>query len=1055
MYVLHGTWVPTETQQLENWGEFALWIETPKTLPLKKGKKKGYPYQPPGIQTETFFEQEFHLEKNVAQTLSSTITRCWMPFPAHKGAALPSLEILSYLGTEFPKKTEWLWQEVQCYRIQHPLKVLREIQFSSLYHSSILLGSDLRFWIQFARELSQLFRRQHFIPALKAIAPTPSGKTTGKKQRAKAPLAFYAGWEWASSQLQTVISEYADTMPDACRVASWKDSSSNEIWNAETLLHHFSEQALHQQIYSIRATQKLSKQLDDHFLQDCISTHGDSQNGRDIQTAQWATLETAEQWTLWKRGLQITQSQSRFVLGFRLVAPEVENEEGSWKINFFVESLKDPSLKLSLSEYWSFAQSGDEQFRKNFGDNFERNLLIQIGQAARMYPKLWDGLKTAHPEGLQFGMEEAFDFLREYAWILESSGYRVLVPAWWTPEGRLRTKLRLRSQEQKLKKQEVSSGFFALPSLVQFDYQISIGGEAVTPEEWNALLEAKTPLVRFRGQWLELDRDKMQQMLKFWEQQKDSDQHLSFVELLQKQAQEEDFEIDPADELHHVLEKLQEPGQFEAMPTPQGLQAELRDYQKRGLAWMHYLEQLRMGPCLADDMGLGKTMQVLALLVQERHENPAVPATLLIAPTSVLGNWVRESQRFAPQLRVHVHHGAERVTDSKAWAQQIAELDLLVTSYALMRKDQKLFSAQRWHRVVLDEAQNIKNPTSQQAKAVYALKAEHRIVLTGTPIENRLLDLWSIFRFLNPEYLGKQTQFRKMFEEPIQKDGNLQQAEILKRLVTPFILRRLKTDRSIIRDLPDKVEQKTYCQLTKEQASLYERVVRDVEEVMEGEEIEGIKRKGLILATLTKLKQICNHPRQFLQDNSRFDQKRSHKLKRLLEMIEESQAEGDSVLVFTQFNEIAKALDHLLRTEYFLTTYYLHGGTSRAKRDRMIETFQNEATPPAVFILSLKAGGVGITLTRANHVFHFDRWWNPAVENQATDRAFRIGQLKNVFVHKFVTIGTLEERIDQMIEEKLKLSESIVGADESWLSELDNQAFQKLIALQKEAILEE
>ena len=1053
MYVLHGTWVPTETQQFENWGDFALWIETPKTLPLKKGRgtgrESGYPYQPPGTQAETFFEKEFHLEKNVAHTLSSTITRYWLPFPSHKGAALPSLEILHYLGNVFPNKTEWLWQEVQCYRIQHPLQILREIQFSSLYHSSILLGSDLQFWIQFARELSQLFRRQHFIPALKTIALV----STGKKKRSPPSLSFYAGWEWASSQLQTVISEYADAMPGSCRVASWKETSSNEVWSAETLLQQFSDQALHQLIYSIRATQKLSKQLDDHFLQDCILTHQDFQNGRDIQATQWATLETAEQWTLWKRGLQITQAQSWFVLGFRLVAPE--DEEEFWKINFFVESLKDPSLKLSLSEYWSFSQSGNEQFLSNFGDNFERNLLIQIGQAARMYPKLWDGLKTSHPQDLQFGMEEAFDFLREYAWILESSGYRVLVPSWWTPEGRLRTKLRLRSQGKTLGKQEVSSGFFALPSLVQFDYQISIGGEAVTPEEWNALLAAKTPLVRFRGQWLELDRDKMRKMLEFLEHQKDSDQHLSFVELLQKQAQTEDFEIDPADGLHQVLEKLREPGQFEALPTPQGLQAELRDYQKRGLAWMHYLEQLHMGPCLADDMGLGKTMQVLALLMQERHENPEVPTTLLIAPTSVLGNWVRESQRFAPQLRVHVHHGAERVTNSKTWKQQIVGLDLLVTSYALMRKDQKLFSAKRWHRVVLDEAQNIKNPTSQQTKAVYALKAEHRIVLTGTPIENRLLDLWSIFRFLNPEYLGKQTPFRKTFELPIQKDGNLQQAEILKRLVTPFILRRLKTDQSIINDLPDKVEQKIYCQLTKEQASLYEQVVRDVAEVMEGEEIEGIGRKGLILATLMKLKQICNHPRQFLQDNSRFDLQRSHKLKRLLEMIEEAQAEGDSVLVFTQFNEIAKALDHLLRTEYFLTTYYLHGGTARAKRDRMIETFQNEATPPAVFILSLKAGGVGITLTRASHVFHFDRWWNPAVENQATDRAFRIGQKKNVFVHKFVTIGTLEERIDQMIEEKLKLSESIVGADESWLSELDNQAFQELIALQKDSILDE
>jgi len=326
------------------------------------------------------------------------------------------------------------------------------------------------------------------------------------------------------------------------------------------------------------------------------------------------------------------------------------------------------------------------------------------------------------------------------------------------------------------------------------------------------------------------------------------------------------------------------------------------------------------------------------------------------------------------------------------------------------------------------------------------------VALTGTPVENRLLDLWSIFNFLHPGYLGKQAQFKRAFETPIQRNHDLARSATLKRLVEPFILRRVKTDKRIIDDLPEKVEQTLSCNLTPEQASLYEAVVRDVAAQLES--AEGIQRRGLMLATLMKLKQICNHPAQFLQDGSVFSAERSHKLQRLSEMLEEVIASGESALVFTQFTEIGAALEkYLVRTHHYPTSY-LHGGTSVIRRERLVADFQDPDSAPTVFILSLRAGGVGLNLTRANHVFHFDRWWNPAVEDQATDRAFRIGQHKNVFVHKFVAIGTLEERIDQMIEDKKRLSSTIVGSDESWLTELDNQTFTNLIALQKSAVLE-
>jgi SNF2 family DNA or RNA helicase len=377
---------------------------------------------------------------------------------------------------------------------------------------------------------------------------------------------------------------------------------------------------------------------------------------------------------------------------------------------------------------------------------------------------------------------------------------------------------------------------------------------------------------------------------------------------------------------------------------------------------------------------------------------------------------------------------------------------VLITSFTLARKDEKLLSGVTWQRLVVDEAQNMKNPKAAQTKAILKLPAQHRLALTGTPIENRLLDLWSIFNFLNPGYLGKESQFRQLFEIPIQKNNDAVRAGTLKKLVEPFILRRVKTDPAIIQDLPDKVEQKLFCNLTKEQASLYEAVVKDVEKQLES--AEGMQRRGLILSTLLRLKQICNHPRQFLQDGSDFTPERSHKLERLSEMTQEAIDEGESLLVFTQFTEIGEALEKYIKQTLHCNTYYLHGGTNRQKRETMISEFQDPETEPSVFILSLKAGGVGITLTKANHVFHFDRWWNPAVEDQATDRAFRIGQKKNVFVHKFVAIGTLEERIDQMIEDKKKLAGSIVGSDEAWLTELDNEAFKKLIALNRAAVLD-
>ena len=496
-----------------------------------------------------------------------------------------------------------------------------------------------------------------------------------------------------------------------------------------------------------------------------------------------------------------------------------------------------------------------------------------------------------------------------------------------------------------------------------------------------------------------------------------------------------------------LLKQLENPaGQAQLQPDG-SFSGELRPYQMRGLSWLGFLSQWGMGACLADDMGLGKTVQTLAMIQRYWHSNGKKPV-LLVCPTTVVNNWQKEAARFTPELPVLIHHGLARSKGSE-FRKEVEKHAMVISSYGLLYRDLKLFQGIKWSGVVLDEAQNIKNPETKQARAARSLGAEYRVALTGTPVENNVGDLWSIMEFLNPGFLGTQTDFKRKFFVPIQAERDHAAAERLKRITGPFILRRLKTDRSVIADLPDKMEMKVFCPLTKEQASLYAAVVKETEEGLKSS--EGIQRKGLVLATLSKLKQVCNHPAHFLGDNSAIPG-RSGKLARLTEMLEEVLEIGDRALLFTQFAEMGKLLQKYFQESFGKEVLFLHGGVTKQNRDRMVERFQNGAGSPSIFILSLKAGGTGLNLTAANHVFHFDRWWNPAVENQATDRAFRIGQTKNVQVHKFVCAGTLEEKIDDMIERKKDVAEKVVGTGEGWITELSNKDLKELWRLRKEAL---
>jgi non-specific serine/threonine protein kinase len=727
--------------------------------------------------------------------------------------------------------------------------------------------------------------------------------------------------------------------------------------------------------------------------------------------------------------------------------------EAPWRLDFLLQSVDDPSLLVTAEEVWR-TLGPLPILRGTVADPQER-LIGDLGRALRLFPPLEPALRTARPTGVDLDAEAAYRFLREGAPLLAQAGFAVRVPAWWTrPATRLGVKLRARPATAAAA--EGSSGRFGMETIVAYDWQLSLGGVALSAEEFRALAGRKVPLVRFRGEWVELKPGEVEAALRLFDRHGSGE--MTAAEVLRLAAGVDTgtagLPLAGVEAEGWLGELLDGAGDATAktLPDPPGFVGKLRPYQRRGLGWLAFLDRLGLGACLADDMGLGKTPQALALLLLEKSEargNKRTPPTLLVCPMSLVGNWQREAARFAPGLRVHVHHGAERLGGA-ALRKAIRGSDLVLTTYALAARDREELASVEWGRVVLDEAQNVKNAATRQSQAVRAFRAPRRIALTGTPVENRLGELWSILDFLNPGLLGPAATFRRRFATPIERYRDTERADELKRLVRPFILRRLKTDRRIIRDLPAKHEMRVFCNLTREQASLYQATVDEM--IAKVEASTGIERRGLVLATLLRLKQVCNHPAQLLQDGSALPG-RSGKVARLEEILEEVLELGDRALVFTQFAEMGHMLRSHLEERFGHEVPFLHGGTSRAARDGIVASFQAEGGPP-ILLLSLKAGGTGLNLTAANHVIHFDRWWNPAVEDQATDRAFRIGQRRDVQVRKLVCAGTLEERIDEMIEEKKQLAESVLGAGEAWLTELSTAQLRQVVALAADAVAE-
>ncbi|WP_430496862.1 SNF2-related protein [Micromonospora trifolii] len=719
---------------------------------------------------------------------------------------------------------------------------------------------------------------------------------------------------------------------------------------------------------------------------------------------------------------------------------------GRWRLEFGLQAADEPGLHVDAGEIWRAPQTLGGLVGRTTSP--QETLLAELGRASRLWPDLDAALRTAAPESMELDVEGAHRFLSAGAPVLHAAGFGVLLPSWWQrPSARLGARLRARSRTAPGTVGGADAGV-GLDALVDYRWEIALGDQPLSAEELAALAETKTPLVRLRGRWVELDPGRLAAGLRLLR----SAGELTVADLLRLGLADGEatgelpvLEVTADGALGDLLAGAVE-RRLTPLDPPPGFQGTLRPYQQRGLAWLAFLRSLGLGGVLADDMGLGKTVQLLALLA---GDPPEAGPTLLVCPMSLVGNWQREAARFTPELRVHVHHGAERARGAEFTAAAHGA-DLVLTTYSVAARDAADLAGIDWHRVVVDEAQAIKNASTRQAEAVRALPARQRVAVTGTPVENRLADLWSIMQFANPGLLGPAATFRKRFAEPIERHGDAEAAERLRRITGPFVLRRLKTDSSIISDLPEKLEMEVLCNLTAEQAALYRVVVDDM--LARIETSDGIERRGLVLATMTRLKQVCNHPAQLLRDGSPLEG-RSGKLARLTEILEEVLAAGERALLFTQYAEFGAMLRGHLSARFGREVLFLHGGLGKAERDALVQRFQSAEGPP-LFVLSLKAGGTGLTLTAANHVVHVDRWWNPAVEDQATDRAFRIGQSRRVQVRKFVCAGTVEEKVAALIADKRSLAERVVGTGEQWITELSTGQLRDLFALEAGAVVE-
>ena len=745
----------------------------------------------------------------------------------------------------------------------------------------------------------------------------------------------------------------------------------------------------------------------------------------------------------WADSLKAVTAQP-WRLFMRLEEPIGEGER-SWTLSWHLQSTQDLSLVIPAERVWSPTEAERGWF-EHTQTNPRRYMLQILGHLATRVPYIAESLEVPYPCECSLSLDNLFDFLQNHLPSIMDQGIQVQFPSTWgqiSDRPRLSVRANLHDENA-----FAPGGRMQLSDMLEVDWSVALGDDILTEEELAMLTELKTPLTSIRGRWVILYRDEVEKITAALKKLPDKIERKEALlsSLRQEHMDAPLSEVTGSPWLANVRSLLLGTEPLEEMEAPEGFAGRLRPYQAKGLAWLAHLVRLGMGACLADDMGLGKTVQTLALIKNLRLMGERRPV-LLICPTSVMENWRRETERFIPGTKTLIHHGMKRNKKNVFTDEALAET-LVISSYSLLYRDNSLFSKVEWAGIILDEAQNIKNPDTCQSRAARSIRADWHIALTGTPVENHVGDMWSIMEFLMPGLMPNRARFSREILRPVQA-GEKKAMDRVRRMTAPFILRRLKTDKEIISDLPEKIESKEFCPLSREQATLYSAVTSSLEREIEG--TEGIRRKGVVLGAITALKQICDHPLLYLKDKSEIDN-RSGKLARLAEIAEEMLAAGDRALIFTQYAEMGELLKKFIQETFGREVLFLHGGVPREKRDEMVRRFQEEEEGPPFFVLSLKAGGTGLNLTRANHVVMFDRWWNPAVEQQAVDRAYRIGQQNNVQVHYFCCRGTLEEKIESLIEAKRELADMLVGTGESWLSDLSDSDLHELFSLEREAV---
>lgn len=1062
--VLHAVW---SDGSLHVWCERGSLLshETPGTPSLTEGAKS-HPFagEPP---TEIAA-----LLDEGAISASTRVLR----LPSLNGKPLPSTRLNLALGreTESDESHAAVIETFQVPTIEIPAShVLRFLDvLGERAPGGVSLAGSAEFFVEAGAFVRSLLAQQRFVPLLRQ---TVTGELTG------------VWYPWLSDEANArKTSTLLASMPPAARAVV--DHFNHDAW---PMLDDF---------LSTVTDAECRRILLKHEFSDSISGRDAAQDAHVAwlsgllreSSAVLATPAARQDLSKRVRGwvglLEDRGTGSTWRLLLRLTEPaetlaNSKSDDLEWTVSFHLQSIDRPGVLLDAEDIWLLP--GDfVTVQGTRVDGPQELILAELGRASRLYKRLEEALEESTPTKLALNTKQAYEFLREMRPILLEQGIGIQAPEWWdSPMARLGARLRLDADQSTDPAMNPGSGIsnaagaqIGLGALVKYRWEIAVGDAALSLHEFEQLAAKRSPLVRINGRWVEIRPEDVQAAVKFIRENPGGEMKVGDALRLAfaTDARETGIPvvgIEGSGWLNAFLSAEASNRQTEIVETPPGFHGTLRPYQIRGISWMWFMERLGFGLCLADDMGLGKTIQLLALMALERDRSlqaaglprfdapdapraPDVGPTLLLVPMSVVGNWISETKRFCPRLRVLVHHGSERHLGDELVA-KAKDSDLVITTYALANRDKEILGSIPWHRLVLDEAQYIKNPAAKQSQAVRSISAPRRVALTGTPVENRLTELWSIMDFLNPGYLGTSGNFRQRFGLAVERFHDRSRSDQLRGLIRPFILRRLKTDPNVVSDLPDKVETRELAHLTSEQASLYESCVRKM--LAEVDEAEGIQRRGLVLSALVKLKQICNHPSQLLRDipegSAKIpDPSRSGKCIRILEMLDEIVAEGDKSLIFTQFREMGGLLASMIRHHLGREVLFLHGGTTQSQRQQIIDSFQKEGSTVPVLILSLKAGGVGLNLTAATHVFHFDRWWNPAVENQATDRAYRIGQTRTVQVHKFVIRGTLEERIDQMIESKIALAENIIGSGEQWLTELNTDQLREVLALRNDTV---